>query len=450
MSHLQLYVDAQSCFEGHVGDIFDATSSESVSLQLSACQSFSGSLRELAYWDFALTPTHISNACNSGLSFIDADCQEDSKHFQRFQLYQVRDGKLPESFNLRGDGKAVSYGVRKNSQTKAHEFFLIDAHSSLEVQRLIGLSMSCYGAKPSPHIEAVPPLTKYTMVMDIVLPSLPTSVKALFRASSDPLSKATVYVNSLGQLGWQTTFGGRAVIKPGKASRIAITVDVDDKKKICGYVDGHLSFQFDVKDSQQQSAPSPFAITESFCLFADSDPASTTGEVALSSLQLRDVSLSAREVRLVGRFGSCDLGDGRSVKQVASSLIQMGYPVHWCTKALIKSGPDLGLDMNRRQASDWIIHNRRQLECEDEHEKNQKAALDLCRMGYSEHQVYHCLGLNHHRYVDVALFSAWMLWQCLAMTLPLPSICSYEKVKRPLGKQLPCKSPRVSPRPLSL
>jgi hypothetical protein len=142
------------------------------------------------------------------------------------------------------------------------------------------------------------------------------------------------------QVGIAGTFGGRRMISPNKASRLVITVDVENKKKICAYLDGHLSARMDIATLIPASSNAPYAITNAFSLFSDADSSRTLLRMGISNVQIRDSFLSAREVRLLGRFGRLDLDDGRSVKQVASSLSQMGYPMHWCIKvSFVSLGP---------------------------------------------------------------------------------------------------------------
>lgn len=132
-------------------------------------------------------------------------------------------------------------------------------------------------------------------------------------------------------------FGGRRLIRENKGARVAIAVDAEQKKKICVYVDGHLIVRVDVAaiaPNEFDVVPEPYVIDDSFSLFADPNPVNTSVAVGVSCVQVRDVFLNAREVRLLGRFGRQDLDDGRSITQIAASLVKMGYPMRWCTKVL--------------------------------------------------------------------------------------------------------------------
>lgn len=53
-----------------------------------------GDIRDLAYWDFALSEDHVANLFGSGLSFVEGDLKDDAKHSQHTKLFGIKGGNL--------------------------------------------------------------------------------------------------------------------------------------------------------------------------------------------------------------------------------------------------------------------------------------------------------------------------------------------------------------------
>lgn len=215
-------------------------------------------------------------------------------------------------------------------------------------------------------------LTQYSVILDILLPTMPNSKQAIFRSSSEGSGPADIFVNSNGQFGFKNSFGTGRRLTPGKGSRIVIVVDLDIRNDVIIHVDGHVV----LRASEHQIPIADMAIQHFFSLFADPSPEFCSVPVGFAGLQVRDYALPLSSVRELSSFAKGPLTDGRSLKTIASSLLLMGYPSHWCLRAL------QACDLNRRRASDWIINNRCTLLADDATEERRRSAQHLAHIGY--------------------------------------------------------------------
>jgi hypothetical protein len=161
-------------------------------------------------------------------------------------------------------------------------------------------------------------------------------------------------------------------ISPATWHRFAIAVDLTKKDTVEFYVDGN---QF-CSISSQQDCLTHFALGDSFFLF-DEVPMS----ILVSAIALHDSCLSEDSVCEFGNAVDFCLTDGRSATSLAASLVLMGYPQHWCLKAISLYG------CNRSKACDWITRHQKSLMSEDDSNRFKQTVCDIAVIGYSEEAV---------------------------------------------------------------
>ena len=154
-------------------------------------------------------------------------------------------------------------------------------------------------------------VNQYSIVMDVLFPTPPTSLQALFHPSQFNTDDAEWFLNGSGELGLKGAFGGHVGF--GEWHRLAWVVDSSDPG-LWIYVDGNLVHH------TTQGLPLDGRYSLGFTAILFSDNNQENGPVVINSLQIRGEAMSPAAVLALGSASAS------GIPIVYPSALGVSYP----------------------------------------------------------------------------------------------------------------------------